>query len=484
MEILKYYIKKQATLSDFVQAEFVSNISNEHTFYSVVKENYPFAQAVEILDKIDWSFKDFKTQYLTHKFHPYPARFIPQIPYVFIKLFTKQGDWILDPFCGCGTTNVEALLNNRNSIGNDLNPLAVLISKVKTTLLTDEEFAILDYAIKRIMTKIKNPNYKDAESIIENLPKRNTSKYFTKDTVAKLLIIKDEIINTEDMGYTNVSNVLKVALSATVWSITESKGRTSPEVFFSKVKSMKDELKKMIKIIKFERPITKIIEGDARFLKQVDDRSIDLIITSPPYVNALDYYRIHMHNMFWLGIDFKEFKKHEIGSHSHFIDNRFRLLSEYLGDMLRAMIEMNRVLKDDKLAVIVVGNSTIEYELIESWKFFANMAETIGFKKLKVYHRPIDTTRKYTSKDIGNINDEYILVLRKISDSPVTASDDDFIASVVTKELEKFLEIVKKSPGSAVHLSKKKPTRERLMKNIVKLQEAIKNVKKDIRIKK
>jgi DNA modification methylase len=77
---------------------------------------------MEILDKIDWSFQGCKTQYFTHTFHPYPARFIPQIPSTFIKLFTEEGETVLDPMCGCGTTLVEALLHNRNTIGNDLNP--------------------------------------------------------------------------------------------------------------------------------------------------------------------------------------------------------------------------------------------------------------------------------------------------------------------------------------------------------------------------
>jgi hypothetical protein len=147
------------------------------------------------------------------------------------------------------------------------------------------------------------------------------------------------------------------------------------------------------------------------------------------------------------------------------------------------MIEMNRVLKNDKLAVIVVGNSTIEFELIESWKFFVSMAKKIGFRNLRVYHRPIDITRKYTSKDIGKINEEFIVVLQKVDESPVTSSDNKFIVDVVTDELERFLERVVKSPGSAVQLSRKKPTKDRLMKNITKLQEAIKNVKKDICLK-
>jgi site-specific DNA-methyltransferase (cytosine-N4-specific) len=112
----------------------------ERKYFDLINEEYDFSTAIKVLDEIDWDFKNFKTQYLTHTFHPYPARFIPQIPLTFIKLFTNEGETVLDPMCGCGTTIVEAFLNNRNSVGNDLNPLAVLITKVKTTLIDENEF--------------------------------------------------------------------------------------------------------------------------------------------------------------------------------------------------------------------------------------------------------------------------------------------------------------------------------------------------------
>jgi len=66
---------------------------------------------IKLLDNIDWNFKTAKTQYLSHTFHQYPARFIPQIPSAFIKLFTQEGETVLDPFVGCGTTLVEAFLH-------------------------------------------------------------------------------------------------------------------------------------------------------------------------------------------------------------------------------------------------------------------------------------------------------------------------------------------------------------------------------------
>ena len=79
------------------------------------------------------------TTYLTHNFHPYPAKFIPQIPNLTIKWFTKKNETVFDPFCGSGTSLVEAKLLGRKSIGVDIHPLGVFMSKVKTTKIPEDE---------------------------------------------------------------------------------------------------------------------------------------------------------------------------------------------------------------------------------------------------------------------------------------------------------------------------------------------------------
>src|SRR5207248_5668314 len=100
---------------------------------SVVREEPASSQVVGRLQQIDWDFRDAKTSYLTHSLHPYPAKFIPQIPNALIQEFSSVGDNVGDIFCGSGTTLVEGLLLKRNVVGIDANPLACLISAAKTT---------------------------------------------------------------------------------------------------------------------------------------------------------------------------------------------------------------------------------------------------------------------------------------------------------------------------------------------------------------
>lgn len=429
------------------------------------------------LDLIDWDFKDFQTQYLSHRFHSYPARFIPQIPKTFIKLFTTEKDTVIDPFCGCGTTIVEAYLAGRNSIGNDFNPLACLITKAKARLIPDEDLNVL----RKKLTEIKR--YVDSDhrryEYLKKLPKRNVSNLFNRDMINELCLIKESLdkIKEREAAY----ELALVALSATIWAIIESENGVDIFAnFYRKISSMVEIMKEMRQLVKEEPKVT-VIKGDARFL-QIDSNTSPLIVTSPPYVNALDYYRVHMYNMLWLGMDFDTFRKHEIGGHSHFIANRFRLLTEYLSDMLRSMIEMNRVLEDGGICVIAVGNSSLEYELIESYKHFLTFAKCLNFKPIKTIFRNIDTTRKYTSRDIGKIDDEYIVVLEKEKGlQGISAGDDGFIGEIVTKQMRQFEKRVIENPGSS--LRGKRVSQKRLEENAERIAEAIKLIPKDIKIK-
>jgi len=90
----------------------------------------------------EWSFEDKKTgetQYLTHSYHRYPAKFIPQLVRKLIARYSKRkSDIIADLFAGCGTTLVEAKLMGRESVGVDVNPVAALITRVKTTPIKPE----------------------------------------------------------------------------------------------------------------------------------------------------------------------------------------------------------------------------------------------------------------------------------------------------------------------------------------------------------
>ncbi len=456
---------------------FETEVNVIQEYEKILEGYYPIQQEkYDILDLIDWDFKGFQTQYLSHRFHSYPARFIPQIPKTFIKLFATENDIVIDPFCGCGTTIVEAFLNGRNSIGNDFNPLACLITKAKAQLIVESDLNLLGKKLMEMKRYIdsdhRRPEY------FRKLPRRNISNLFNRDMINELCLIKERLEEIKEKQ--NIYELGLVALSATIWSIIESENGVDIFAnFYRKISNMMDTLREMRSIVK-NQPDVKILHGDARFL-EIESYISKLIVTSPPYVNALDYYRVHMYNMLWLGMDYNGFRKHEIGGHSHFIANRFRLLSEYLADMLRSMIEMNRVLKKGGICVIAIGNSSLEYELIESYKHFLGFAPYLNFKIIKTIFRNIDTTKKYTSKDIGKIDDEYIIVLEKTNNININSRDDGFVEDIVSGQMKEFERKIQKNPGSS--LRGKKVSEKRLSQNAERIAEAIKSIPQDIRIK-
>jgi len=110
--------------------------------------------------KIDssWSFSNRtrkETTYITHGYHRYPAKFIPQIVSRLVERYTKEGDLIVDPFGGCGTTLVESKVMGRPSVGVDINPVAVLIAKTKKTPINPFE---LEKNFLRLRSKINSFN--------------------------------------------------------------------------------------------------------------------------------------------------------------------------------------------------------------------------------------------------------------------------------------------------------------------------------------
>ena len=101
------------------------------------------------LDKVDWDFPNSERGNGIHNIHPYPAKFIPEIPRALINIVgAPTGTCILDPFCGSGATLIESQLAGYSAIGIDINPIACLISKVKTHPLPEEFIEIALDVIK------------------------------------------------------------------------------------------------------------------------------------------------------------------------------------------------------------------------------------------------------------------------------------------------------------------------------------------------
>ena len=165
--------------------------------------------------KIDysWSFSDKTrkdTAYITHGYHRYPAKFIPQIVSRLAEKYTNEGDLIVDPFGGCGTTLVESKVMGRPSVGVDINPVAVLITKAKITPIDPKKIEKAFIALKERLdtyskdTKIKAPEHERIDYWFKPEEKRRLAFIF-----AEISKLKDRDIR--DFFHCGFSNILKIA---------------------------------------------------------------------------------------------------------------------------------------------------------------------------------------------------------------------------------------------------------------------------------
>jgi DNA modification methylase len=292
-------------------------------------------------------------QYLTHWIYPYKGKFHPQMIRALLNIIgLKEGDTILDPYIGSGTTAVEAQLLGINCIGIDISPLCVLQSKVKTESV--QIFNEIEEIKDRILSKVKPSLFNQ-----EGKP---------------LLKIIDSISNEK------VRNFYKMAYLVAVSDNTR-RGRNFEQSFYKNlnlmIKSVKD-FRDIAEELKLKLGKVEIVTGDCRSLP-LENESIDGIITSPPYSIALDYVTNDSHALKVLGYELSEIREEFIGVRGR---GRERI-NLYNQDMKKSYEEMYRVLKPQKFAAIVIGNATYMGEEVKTVEFTIDYCQKIGFKLIK-----------------------------------------------------------------------------------------------------
>jgi DNA modification methylase len=292
-------------------------------------------------------------QYLTHWIYPYKGKFHPQMIRALLNIIkVKEGDTVLDPFIGSGTTAVEAKLLGINCVGIDISPLCVLQSKVKTESV--EVIEEIEKNKEYILSKIK-PGFLEQQG----------KKFF-------------EAINS--ISNEKVKNFYKMAYLVAV-SDNARRKRDLEQSFYKNldlmIKSVKD-FKEIAKELNLKLGETKIDIGDSRNLP-LKDNSVDGIITSPPYSIALDYVSNDAHALAVLSYDLIKIREKFIGVRGKG-EERLRLYNQ---DMEKSYKEMYRVLKPGKFAVIVIGNATYNGEEIKTVEFTIDYCQKIGFRLVK-----------------------------------------------------------------------------------------------------
>jgi len=372
----------------------------------------------------------------THGFHKYPAKFIPQVPkWAIGKYLNGSKDKnILDPFCGSGTTLVEGLLAGYNVIGMDIDPLSTLISKVKTTRIDENELNNISYWLKKeIHAKRKGTFIPECITI---------DHWFTKDAIKKLSTIRSlidhiqlifgthkEIIDIQDLLIVCFSSIIRRVSNADNESqktyVSHTKIKEPEEVnslFFAQLDLFIDRVISFSKITSQESTNRIIHTSSILSLEQkLTGLTIDLAITSPPYIKAIDYIYNQMVELFWIGdlflmqtqekqnrkkiqyIGNKQIQKAEFINYNPFdtlldnynLDSKLQqvytndlknghkhsyITFKYFTEMEKHFVEMAKCLKKDTHYIMVVGDSNVSDLFFETSDFLIDIARRNNFK--------------------------------------------------------------------------------------------------------
>jgi DNA modification methylase len=275
------------------------------------------------------------------------------------------------------------------------------------------------------------------------MPNRKLSAKFTPEIKKELACIKAKIMEVEDE---DIKDFFMLALSSTIRTIVKSKSRNIDilNTFTQDIKMMVNRMEKFYKDCDKEVLPAKVYCSDFREANFLETHSVDVIVTSPTYVNAYDYHREHMFNIFWLHdylykkfhMDFKTFKRRELGSHSNYINNRFKTVAEYFEGLYKCFQQMSRILKPGRVCCVVVGDSTVEGEYIKTHQYFKEIGKEVGLEIKVDILRNIDIESKYLSKTIGKINQEHVLIFEKVNEDWEKADPKAYTRILLGKLLE------------------------------------------------
>ncbi|RNF83871.1 DNA methyltransferase [Montanilutibacter psychrotolerans] len=395
----------------------------------------------EALNAIDWNFASAKTDYFAHGIHPYPAKFIPQLPNTLISKLSNHGDLVWDPFGGSGTTALEALLLGRRAISTDLNPVAQVIGTAKTTTLTPE----IEVELSQLVTELRmltssSHRIQEALSPLEGDRSRvpeipNHDKWFTAEATAELAYLRFRIehllldeskavalacFSKEILGASNQD-------SETRYTAIE-KGIVAGDViarFARALSSSIDKLSRQASHLQFRSAVFATADARKKIVgsepsSTIATESVDLVVTSPPYPNATDYHLYHRFRIFWLGHDPRGLASSEIGSHLRHQKQKTEFGS-YISEMTLVLANVYLALKPGSFAVFVVGDAIFNKELFETAKHLGEAAVSVGFEQVGIINRDLPENKRSFSSPARRLRTEQLLVLFKPSADIVIA---------------------------------------------------------------
>lgn len=377
----------------------------------------------------DWSYNGVNTKRYSHGFHGYPARMIPQISNRLIVLFSSKGDVVWDPFCGSGSTLVESMILGRKSIGTDLNPFAIFLSKVKTRPI---KIVRLEKTKNEIIERFHALSERKLEPEIPDMP--NIEYWFKSNVIHDLGLLRESIIEIDDvyirefclmcfaLTVREASNLRKNEFK--IYRLPKEKLEDfNPKVFPLFLKNIDKNIQRMqefLDVLPVNQEDPTILEDDNRDVN-IAPNSVDLVVTSPPYGDhstTVAYGQFSRYPALWVGLDLegvktvdrrglggrstKQFKEGELKSKKltetymeiyEKSQKRAKEFYNFFFDLNESLQSIHEKLKPKASACIVIGNRLMSRVRIPTNDIITELGREIGLIHVKTISREIPTKR-------------------------------------------------------------------------------------------
>lgn len=365
--------------------------------------------------------------------HPFPARMAPGIALDVLEEASPSLR-VLDPMMGSGTVLAVARSRGHTAIGVDVDPLSVLLSKVWSTTITRSKVPpVALRVLRRARDLFVEMSQRDAYPEGADGETRKFVAYWFDGYARRQLSALARSIEQEpegplrDLLWCSFSRLIITKQAGA--SLAKDLSHSRPHRAFTRapVKPFSAFLSAVERVAKncigsnqeSRGPAPRISRGDAREL-DIADSTIDLIITSPPYLNAIDYMRCSKFSLVWMGFKVRELRQiraesigTEVGTTTNARDQRLEavlaglgisktlskreksILARYICDSHAALSEAARVLKPEGRAIYVVGENTIRGTFVRNSQILCRVASLAGLQLVARSSRQLPSSRRY-----------------------------------------------------------------------------------------
>ncbi len=366
-------------------------------------------QAAQALARVDWDFPERLAHSPIEGLHPYPAKFVAELPSAVIEaLGVPDGTGVLDPFCGSGTTLVESQRRGLKSVGIDLNPIACLISRVKTAPAPPD--------LERVALEVVDCAHDRAPVKLPRIP--NLDHWFLPSVQGALASLTQAVADAPQTHRAALrlalsSNIVRVSNqdSDTRYAAVE-KNVTADDVYRLFLQAAR-RTNRVLEARNYDLAPTDVLEADTLTVEpqRVKPR-IGLVVTSPPYPNAYEYWLYHKYRMWWLGFDPIAVKEREIGARAHFFKRNHHTEENFVRQMRRTLNLVRSLLVPEGHICFVVGNSRIHGRIVDNARIVENAGHALGFRRVFAAERLLASHRKSFNLSHARIKTETVLVMQ------------------------------------------------------------------------